>query len=144
MANKRGSLDTCKSTTTKVHLQNITGFETTPTPSWEWNRYQKLTLIRHHSLLHRCSCVETGAHTLRNNYITRCTQFFTVPRLRRATVASGTVMLARQMCGINIIAFYSSTIFEQAGASTTESLDVSMGFGLVNFLPLCLAGHLDY
>jgi hypothetical protein len=34
-----------------------------------------------------------------SNYITRFTQLFTVPRLRRATVASGTVMLAQQLCG---------------------------------------------
>jgi hypothetical protein len=36
---------------------------------------------------------------MRSNYITRFMQLFTVPRLRRATVASGTVMLAQQMCG---------------------------------------------
>ncbi|PSN65094.1 sugar transporter-like protein [Corynespora cassiicola Philippines] len=71
---------------------------------------------------------------IKNNYVTRFIQLFTVPRLRRATVASGTVMLAQQMCGINIIAFYSSTIFEQAGASVTNSLLASWGFGLVNFV----------
>lgn len=35
---------------------------------------------------------------------------------------------------VNIIAFYSSTIFEAAGVSVTESLIASMGFGLVNFV----------
>lgn len=35
---------------------------------------------------------------------------------------------------VNIIAFYSSTVFEQAGASVTESLLASWGFGLVNFV----------
>ena len=35
---------------------------------------------------------------------------------------------------VNIIAFYSSTVFEQAGASTTNSLLASWGFGLVNFV----------
>jgi MFS family permease len=38
------------------------------------------------------------------------------------------------MCGINIMAFYSSTIFKQAGAGVTESLLASWGFGLVNFV----------
>ncbi|OCK80664.1 MFS transporter [Lepidopterella palustris CBS 459.81] len=69
----------------------------------------------------------------KSNYITRFIQLFTIPRVRRATLASFVVMLAQQMCGINIIAFYSSTVFSQAGASVTNSLLASWGFGLVNF-----------
>lgn len=34
-----------------------------------------------------------------NNYITRAIQLFTIPRVRRATLAAFTVMLAQQMCG---------------------------------------------
>ena len=44
----------------------------------------------------------------KNNYITRFIELFTIPRVRRATLASWTVMIAQQMCGINIIAFVSS------------------------------------
>lgn len=44
------------------------------------------------------------------NYVSRFIELFTVPRIRRATLASWTVMIAQQMCGINIIAFYSSTV----------------------------------
>ncbi|KKK25618.1 hypothetical protein P175DRAFT_0522673 [Aspergillus ochraceoroseus IBT 24754] len=69
-----------------------------------------------------------------SNYVTRFVELFTIPRVRRATLASFTVMIAQQMCGINIVAFYSSTIFSNAGASYTESLWASWGFGLVNFL----------
>ncbi|KAL1645638.1 hypothetical protein SLS61_008198 [Didymella pomorum] len=97
-------------------------------------RNTELQAARDLYYIHAQLRAEAGAYTVRNNYITRFTQLFTVPRLRRATVASGTVMLAQQMCGINIIAFYSSTIFEQAGANNTEALLASMGFGLVNFL----------
>ncbi|THC92806.1 hypothetical protein EYZ11_007708 [Aspergillus tanneri] len=68
------------------------------------------------------------------HYLTRFIELFTIPRVRRATLASFTVMIAQQMCGINIVAFYSSTIFQQAGASTTGALFASWGFGLVNFL----------
>jgi MFS family permease len=68
------------------------------------------------------------------NYLTRFVELFTIPRVRRATLASFTVMIAQQMCGINIVAFYSSTIFQQANASYSESLWASWGFGLVNFL----------
>jgi hypothetical protein len=35
---------------------------------------------------------------------------------------------------VNIIAFYSSTIFEEAGATVTGALMASWGFGLINFL----------
>lgn len=38
------------------------------------------------------------------------------------------------MCGINIIAFYSSTIFREAEASERDALIASFGFGLVNFV----------
>lgn len=43
-------------------------------------------------------------------------------------------MIAQQMCGINIIAFYSSTVFEQAGSTPFNALLASFGFGLVNFI----------
>jgi hypothetical protein len=65
---------------------------------------------------------------------TRAIELFTIPRIRRATQASGIVMIAQQMCGINIIAFYSSTIFAQAGASVTGALLASWGFGIINFI----------
>ncbi|CAO2648289.1 Nn.00g075560.m01.CDS01 [Neocucurbitaria sp. VM-36] len=69
-----------------------------------------------------------------SNYLSRFVELFTIPRVRRATLASFVVMIAQQMCGINIIAFYSSTIFRQAGASEKEALIASFGFGLVNFV----------
>lgn len=68
------------------------------------------------------------------NYFKRLSELFTIPRVRRATVASGVVMLAQQMCGINIIAFYSSTIFSKAGFSDRQALYASLGFGAINFL----------
>lgn len=69
----------------------------------------------------------------KSNFFIRFGELFTIPRVRRATQASGIVMIAQQMCGINIIAFYSSTIFSEAGFSTRDALLVSWGFGLVNF-----------
>jgi len=69
-----------------------------------------------------------------DSYPRRFAELFTIPRVRRVTIASGTVMLAQQMCGINIIAFYSSTIFRQSGFSAREALYASLGFGAINFL----------
>lgn len=39
-----------------------------------------------------------------------------------------------QFCGVNVIAYYSSTIFQQGGFSVTSALLGSWGFGAVNFL----------
>ncbi|KAF2642338.1 hypothetical protein P280DRAFT_540157 [Massarina eburnea CBS 473.64] len=63
----------------------------------------------------------------------RMLDLFTVPRLRRATVASSVIVIAQQFSGINIVAFYSSTIFAEAGYGPKECLLVSMGFGLIMF-----------
>ena len=89
--------------------------------------------------------------SLKDTFFTRFAELFTIPRVRRATQASGIVMIVRgtafgdwqspltssfqaqQMCGINIIAFYSATIFANAGFSTASALLVSWGFGLVGF-----------
>ncbi|KAG9240884.1 hypothetical protein BJ878DRAFT_523556 [Calycina marina] len=69
-----------------------------------------------------------------SNYASRFKDLFFDPRIRRATMASFTVMIAQQMCGINIIAFYSSTIFANSGFSTYQALWASFGFGVINFL----------
>jgi hypothetical protein len=76
---------------------------------------------------------ETGLKT-NSNMITRFVELFTIARNRRATWASGIVMIAQQMCGINIIAFYSATIFKQSGISDYTALWASFGFGLINFI----------
>lgn len=78
--------------------------------------------------------VEEAVLIGQGTYISRFFELFTIPRVRRATLASWTVMIAQQMCGINIIAFYSSTVFVRAGASTLSALLASWGFGLVNFV----------
>ncbi|KAH7081556.1 hypothetical protein BKA63DRAFT_462749 [Paraphoma chrysanthemicola] len=78
--------------------------------------------------------IEAQGITKTNNMATRFIELFTIPRIRRATQASGIIMTAQQMCGINIIAFYSSTIFRQAGASNMVALLVSWGFGTTMFI----------
>ncbi|EXJ88907.1 hypothetical protein A1O3_01971 [Capronia epimyces CBS 606.96] len=61
-------------------------------------------------------------------------ELFTIPRNRRAITASYVVMLSQQLCGINIIAYYSSTIFADSGFSAFGALLASCVFGFVNFL----------
>jgi hypothetical protein len=69
-----------------------------------------------------------------STYFSRLGELFTIPRVRRATLASFVVMIAQQMCGINIIAFYSSSVFVEAGYSQRSALLASWGFGLVNWV----------
>ncbi|PKS11686.1 hypothetical protein jhhlp_001674 [Lomentospora prolificans] len=78
--------------------------------------------------------VQEAGLKVTDNMFKRFVELFTVPRIRRATWASGIVMIAQQMCGINIIAFYSSTIFKESGISDYTALFASFGFGLINFL----------
>jgi len=65
------------------------------------------------------------------NYFTRLWDCFRVPRIRRANYGASTVMLAQQMCGINIISFYSSSIFENVGYTPVQALYASLGYGAI-------------
>ncbi|KAI8959497.1 hypothetical protein F5Y11DRAFT_359195 [Daldinia sp. FL1419] len=79
--------------------------------------------------------IEVEAETISDStYLERFFQLFTIPRIRRATLASFVVIISQQMCGINLIAFYSSTVFRETGTSDFNALLASWGFGLVNFL----------
>ncbi|KAF7557181.1 hypothetical protein G7Z17_g863 [Cylindrodendrum hubeiense] len=64
-------------------------------------------------------------------YFSRMWDCFAVPRIRRANYGASTVMIAQQMCGINIISFYSSTIFENVGYTATQALYASLGYGAI-------------
>lgn len=73
------------------------------------------------------------------SYWQRITQLMTVPRTRRACLAAFVVMIAQQLCGINILAFYSTTYFrdsaEKSGnPNSLAPLWYSWGYGITNFL----------
>ncbi|PGH00033.1 hypothetical protein GX51_06032 [Blastomyces parvus] len=61
-------------------------------------------------------------------------ELITVPRNRRALIASEIVMFMQQFCGVNVIAYYSSEIFLDAGFSQKSALAASFGFGVINWL----------
>ncbi|OBS29482.1 hypothetical protein FPOA_03419 [Fusarium poae] len=61
-------------------------------------------------------------------------EFFTVRRNRRAAQSAWFCMFMQQFCGVNVIAYYSTRIFRNAGYSLSEALLVSMGGGIINFL----------
>ncbi|CAI7588704.1 unnamed protein product [Penicillium glandicola] len=64
-------------------------------------------------------------------YFSRLWDCFAVPRIRRANYGASTVMIAQQMCGINIISFYSSTIFRNVGYTEDQALYASLGYGAI-------------
>ena len=81
-------------------------------------------------------------------YFSRLWACFAVPRIRRANYGASTVLIAQQMCGINsefsyvidvtsmvlpraVIAFYSSTIFQEVGYTKTQALYASLGYGAI-------------
>jgi Sugar (and other) transporter len=61
-------------------------------------------------------------------------EFFVRPRNRRAAQSSFFVMFMQQFCGVNVIAYYSSQIFVEAGFSTSNALLASLGTGIINWL----------
>jgi hypothetical protein len=68
------------------------------------------------------------------SYFTRFFELLTIPCVRRAILASFVVMIVPQMRGINIIAFYSSSMLVGAGYTSKQALLASWGFGLVKRL----------
>ncbi|KAM0746490.1 hypothetical protein T439DRAFT_132578 [Meredithblackwellia eburnea MCA 4105] len=103
--------------------------------------YKSFCRLRHHELqaardIYYCHVqleIELAAKT-GGSYITRFIELFTIPRVRRASLAAFVVMLAQQLCGINIIAFYSSSVFAKSGYSDLQALYSSIGFGAINFI----------
>ncbi|KAI7258041.1 MFS transporter [Hortaea werneckii] len=65
---------------------------------------------------------------------TRTWELFSVPRIRRATVSSAIIVISQQFSGVNIMAFYSSTIFSEAGYTARQALLASFGYGLIMFI----------
>ena len=69
-----------------------------------------------------------------SGYGRRIIQLFTIPRVRRSTLAAFIVMMAQQLSGVNIFAFLAATLFDSAGISHISSLWLYFGFGLANFV----------
>lgn len=64
-------------------------------------------------------------------------QLFQQRRLYNAVMSTSTVALSQQLCGVNVIAFYSGTLFNNTGANKTLAMGYSLAFGAINFV-FCL------
>ncbi|CUS11763.1 unnamed protein product [Tuber aestivum] len=72
-----------------------------------------------------------------SNRRNRLVELFTIPRNRRALQASLIVMIMQQLCGVNVLAYYSSDVIlkgMESYSSIRRALLGSMGFGIINFL----------
>lgn len=100
--------------------------------------FESLRRLRHSDLqaardlyyIHVLLEAENETFTGRNRF----KELWTVARNRRASIASLIVMFMQQFCGVNVIAYYSSTIFTEASFTETQALLASWGFGMVNWV----------
>lgn len=71
------------------------------------NAYRSLQKLRNHEIqvardlfyIFAQLRMEASLVTKKSNYVQRFFELFTIPRVRRATLASWVVMIAQQMCG---------------------------------------------
>ncbi|KAG7194912.1 uncharacterized protein KQ657_004020 [Scheffersomyces spartinae] len=63
----------------------------------------------------------------------RFAEMFMKRRNRNGAIGAFIVMFMQQFCGINVIAYYSSSVFVQSGFSQISAMLASWGFGMINF-----------
>ncbi|QRV82699.1 Sugar (and other) transporter [Ceratobasidium sp. AG-Ba] len=96
-------------------------------------RLRKTKLMAARDLYYIHTLLEAEEDVKKNSGF-RITELFTVPRNRRAALGSFVVMFMQQFCGVNVIAYYSSTVFSQAGLGDIQAILGSWGFGMLNFV----------
>ncbi|KAF2154313.1 MFS sugar transporter [Myriangium duriaei CBS 260.36] len=93
-------------------------------------RHAKIQAARDQFYMHKGLEAEHGIRIGQN----KIKEIITVPRNRRAMLASEIVMFMQQFCGVNVIAYYSTEVFVQGGFPIMNALAASLGFGIINFL----------
>lgn len=70
-----------------------------------------------------------------SDWLKRTWQIFSISYIRREAYAAGTAMISQQLCGINFLIFYSTSLFKSANSGPDwASLLLSWGLGLTNVL----------
>lgn len=101
--------------------------------------YESLCSLRRHEILAARDCFYQSVLLQKEGQYTglsiwqRALQMFTVRRNRNGALGAWIVMFMQQFCGINVIAYYSSSIFVQSGFTEIQALLASWGFGMLNF-----------
>lgn len=102
--------------------------------------YQSLRILRHTEIEAARDCFYQYVLLKEENayvgvpYYKRLYEMFTIRRNRNGALGAWIVMFMQQFCGINVIAYYSSSIFIESNLSQIKALLASWGFGMINFL----------
>lgn len=76
--------------------------------------------------------MEEGSSDL--SFFRKIKEMITVRRNRNGAFGAWVCMFMQQFCGINVIAYYSSSIFVDSGFSERSALIASWGFGMLNWV----------
>ncbi len=99
-----------------------------------FQKYRRHPILAARELIMTATLIDIEKEIAQTNKRNPISQMLFVPRNRRAVLASSIVMFGQQFCGVNAIAYFSSTIFTNAGASQTKALLGSFGYGLLNWV----------
>ena len=100
--------------------------------------FDALIRLRHHRLqaardMFLMQHLLDGEDEVRSWHGNRFFELWTIARNRRALTASCLVMFLQQICGVNVLAFYSSEVLAPV-LGDRNGLLASMGFGILNFV----------
>ncbi|XXG95821.1 hypothetical protein Hte_002092 [Hypoxylon texense] len=89
----------------------------------------------HFDLENQGDNIPQGFFAHAKGYASQYKQLFTRRRLRNALISSSIVALAQQLCGINVFAFYSGTLFSGTLGTQERLMPMvySLGYGAINF-----------
>lgn len=79
------------------------------------------------------TCIVQEGETT-GTFLNKMKEMVTVRRNRNGALGAIVCMFMQQFCGINVIAYYSSSIFKNTGFSVRDSLIASWGFGMLNWV----------
>ena len=101
------------------------------------NAFESLVVLRHSEIEAARDCFyQYVLLNEENSYLgvpfyKRVIEMFTVRRNRNAALGAWIVMFMQQFCGINVISYYSSSIFVESNLSEIKAMLASWGFGMV-------------
>lgn len=106
----------------------------------DFDAFKSLTILRHSDIEAARDCFYQ--HVLLNEegsyvgvpFYKRVIEMFTVRRNRNAALGAWIVMFMQQFCGINVISYYSSSIFVDSNLSEIKAMLASWGFGMVEIV----------
>ncbi|ETS77058.1 hypothetical protein PFICI_10932 [Pestalotiopsis fici W106-1] len=78
--------------------------------------------------------METAEFGVLKDFVKQFRELFAKRRNRNPLISSSIAALAQQLCGINILAFYSGTFFNIFSNNKNIAMYFSIGFGFLNFV----------